>query len=106
MIATAPIITTAMPIHRSAFSYLIQRGVIRLSTTLDCWKKSCQGATVVPTMETISSSSVESRPPGNCGMKPLPVSVTLGRDISAIGNITMLIAISPKMNRSQRRNEP
>jgi len=33
MIAPAPRITTTMPIHRSAFSYLINRGVIRLSMT-------------------------------------------------------------------------
>ena len=33
IIATAPIITNAMPIHRSAFSYFMKRGVMRLSMT-------------------------------------------------------------------------
>ncbi len=36
---------------------------MRLSTMFDCWKKSCQGATVVPTRAMISSTAVESRPP-------------------------------------------
>ena len=38
----------------SARSYPMNRGVIRLSMTLDCWKNSCQGATVVPTIAMIS----------------------------------------------------
>ncbi len=33
MMAPAPSTTTTMPIHRSTFSYLMNRGVIRLSMT-------------------------------------------------------------------------
>ena len=33
IIATAPISTNTMPIHRSAFSYFMKRGVMRLSIT-------------------------------------------------------------------------
>ena len=33
IIATAPTSTKAMPIHRSAFSYFMKRGVMRLSIT-------------------------------------------------------------------------
>ncbi len=64
-----PITTTPMPIARSAFSYFMKRGVMRLSMTYDCWKNSCQGATVVPTIPMISSITVDSSPapPGMFG---------------------------------------
>ena len=42
----------------------MNRGVMRLSITLDCWKNSCQGATVVPTIAMISRTAVELAPPG------------------------------------------
>lgn len=73
---------------------------------LDCWKNNCHGATVVPTMATISSNSVEFRPPGKDGINPCAVSDTDGWTMNASGKITMLMAISAKMKRSQRRNEP
>ncbi len=69
IMAAAPMTTTMMPIHRSAFSYFMKRGVIRLSMTYDCWKNSCQGATVVPTIPMTSSITVEiwPVPPGMFG---------------------------------------
>ena len=45
----------------------MNRGVIRLSMTLDCWKNSCQGATVVPTIAMISSTAFELTPPWTPG---------------------------------------
>jgi len=50
---------------------LIQRGVMRLSITLDCWKNSCHGATVVPTIAMISSIEVELIPPSTPGVTAL-----------------------------------
>jgi len=41
MIAAAPPTTTKAPSEVSARSYPMNRGVIRLSMTFDCWKKSC-----------------------------------------------------------------
>src|SRR5260370_26966938 len=48
MIADAPTTTTTAPITVSAFSYESQRGVIRLSMTFTCGKKTSQGATTAP----------------------------------------------------------
>ncbi|CNH30640.1 Uncharacterised protein [Mycobacterium tuberculosis] len=79
---------------------------MRLSTTLDCWKNSCHGATVVPTIATVNSSTVEFRPPGNCGTSPAAVAFTVGCAISAIGMISTFTAISRNISPSQRRNEP
>ena len=62
-IAVAPMMTTNAPSVVSARSYGMNRGVIRLSMTLDCWKNSCQGATVVPTIAMISSTALELTPP-------------------------------------------
>ena len=45
----------------------MNRGVIRLSMTFDCWKNSCHGATVVPTIAMISSTAVELTPPRTLG---------------------------------------
>ncbi len=69
MMAAPPTITTPMPMTRSTRSYRMNRGVMRLSTTYDCWKNSCHGATVVPTMPMISSMTVASwpLPPGTDG---------------------------------------
>ena len=63
MIAAAPPTTTNAPSVVSARSYGMNLGVMRLSTTLDCWKNSCQGATVVPTIAMMSSTAVELTPP-------------------------------------------
>jgi hypothetical protein len=38
-----------------------------LSTTADCWKKSCQGVTVVPMLARITNSSAAVNPPGISG---------------------------------------
>ena len=62
-IIAAEITTTNAPSVVSARSYGMNRGVIRLSMTLDCWKNSCQGATVVPTIAMMSSTAVELAPP-------------------------------------------
>ena len=51
----------------SARSWLMNLGVMRLSTTLDCWKNSCQGATVVPTIAMISKIAPEVTPPWMAG---------------------------------------
>jgi hypothetical protein len=61
--AAAPPTTTNAPSEVSARSYLMNRGVIRLSMTLDCWKNSCHGATVVPTIAMTSSTASELIPP-------------------------------------------
>lgn len=79
---------------------------MRLSTTLDCWKNSCHGATVVPTIATTSSSTVEFSPPGNCGISPAAVAFGAGCASSTIGMISTFTAINRNINRSQRRNEP
>jgi hypothetical protein len=50
---------------------------MRLSTTLDCWKNSCQGSTVVPTTATTSSKMVAFRPPGRLGTVPDAVGAML-----------------------------
>ena len=42
---------------------------MRLSITFDCWKNSCHGATVVPTIAMISSTEVEFAPPWIPGTK-------------------------------------
>ena len=39
---------------------------MRLSTMLDSWKNSCQGATVVPMMEMMRSTALELAPPRIC----------------------------------------
>ena len=49
----------------------MNRGVMRLSTTLDCWKKSCHGATVVPTMAMMSSTAADEAPPAMPGTMKL-----------------------------------
>ena len=68
-IIAAEITTTNAPSVVSARSYGMNRGVIRLSMTLDCWKKSCHGATVVPTMAMMSSTAVDVTPPWTPGTK-------------------------------------
>src|SRR5580658_1548058 len=63
MIALAPMTTIIAPKTVSARSYGIHRGVMRLSTTLDCWKKSCHGVMVVPTIATMRSTPSDLKPP-------------------------------------------
>jgi hypothetical protein len=79
---------------------------MRLSTTLDCWKNNCQGATVVPTIAMINSSTVEPSPPGKRGISPSAVPFRVGCTSSTVGMIAAFTAISPNVSPSQRRNEP
>src|ERR1700752_3059731 len=79
---------------------------MRLSTTVDCWKNDCHGDTVVPTIATTNSSTVELTPPGNCGISPPTVSFGVGCTNSTIGIISTFTAISRNISPSQRRNEP
>ena len=107
MIAAAPMTTTNAPITVSAFSYSSQRGVIRLSITLDCWKKSCQGATVVPTTATISSAEFDVRPPSTPGTKnPLSDAPGSGWLSNTSGRTSKLAKRNTNMARSQRRKLP
>src|SRR6516162_6897331 len=79
---------------------------MRLSTTVDCWKNNCHGDTVVPTIATTSSSTVELSPPENCGISPPAVHFREGCTSSTIGMISTFTAISRNISPSQRRNEP
>src|SRR5260370_1054425 len=107
MIAAAPITTTKAPITVSAFSYSSHRGVIRLSTTLDCWKKSCHGATVVPTMAMTSRSTLAFSPPGRPGTtKSCATRPDAGCATTTSGIISTLTAMSVYIQRSQRRKLP
>ncbi len=78
-----------------------------MSMTFDCWKNSCHGATVVPTMLMISSSAVPSKPPRTEGTTlswtTMPIS---GWTISVSGMATRLTTMKPYMKRSQRRKLP
>src|SRR6516162_167643 len=85
----------------------MNRGVMRLSTTLDCWKNSCQGATVVPTMAMISSTASELTPPETLGTtKDFAACAHCGCDISSIGICSRVTAMKTNMARSQRRKLP
>src|SRR5487761_2185144 len=73
----------------------------------DCWKKSCQGATVVSTMEMIRSTEVELYPPCTPGVtKPLKKDPALGWLMNASGTTRKLTTMKTNMNRSQRRKLP
>src|ERR1700676_1099434 len=85
----------------------MKRGVMRLSTTLDCWKNSCQGATVVPTIAMISSTAPEVTPPEMLGTtNDLAESPHCGCDISSIGICSRVMAMNTNIARSQRRKLP
>ncbi len=73
----------------------------------DCWKKSCHGATVVPTMAITSRIDVELNPPWTPGMtKPLAKDEALGWLKMARGITKKLAKMKTNMNRSQRRKLP
>ena len=86
---------------------MIQRGVIRLSMMFDCWKKSCHGATVVPTIAMISRTEVEFAPPAipgtkkSCAMFP-----KLGCEMKNSGTISRFAKTNTNIIRSQRRKLP
>jgi hypothetical protein len=114
--AAAPTITMTMPIQRSAFSYFMNRGVIRLSITYDCWKKSCHGAIVVPTMP-ITSSMTAAMPPvptlalaalaGRSGVvNPVAMAETDGCAIRYSGTSSSEPTQKNIATRSNARNEP
>src|SRR5215475_10803180 len=85
----------------------MNRGVMRLSTTLDCWKNSCQGATVVPTMAMINSTASELTPPEMLGTtNDFAARPHCGSDISSIGICSRVIAMNTNIARSQRRKLP
>src|SRR6201998_3517499 len=85
----------------------MKRGVMRLSTTLDCWKNSCHGATVVPTTAMISSTASDEIPPEMLGTtNDLAASPHCGCDISNIGTCNTVMAMNTNIARSQRRKLP
>src|ERR1700741_3374678 len=85
----------------------MNRGVMRLSTMLDCWKNSCQGATVVPTIAMISSTASELTPPVMLGTtNDFAACAHCGCDISSIGICSNVIAMKTNMARSQLRKLP
>ena len=85
----------------------MKRGVMRLSTTLDCWKNNCQGATVVPTMAMINSTASELTPPEMLGTtNDFAASPHRGCDINTIGICSSDTAMKTNMARSQRRKLP
>src|ERR1700730_18526965 len=85
----------------------MDRGVMRLSTTLDCWKNNCHGATVVPTMAMINSTASEVTPPLTPGTKKdFAACSQCGCDINSIGLCSSVIAMKTNNARSHRRKLP
>src|SRR5689334_4143424 len=85
----------------------MNRGVMRLSTTLDCWKNSCHGATVVPTMAMISNTASELTPPEMPGTtRDFAACTHCGCDINSIGICSRVTAMNTNMARSHRRKLP
>ena len=87
----------------------MNRGVMRLSTTYDCWKNSCQGATVVPTMPMTSSitTAMPPDPPGRSGVvKPRTMLAPAGCDIMYSGISSRDPAQNVMAIRSNRRKLP
>src|ERR1019366_5497108 len=85
----------------------MKRGVIRLSTMLDCWKNNCQGATVVPTMAMMSSTAADDTPPLILGTtKFRPMVAQRGWESSNSGSWTKLMAMNTNMARSHREKLP
>src|ERR1700722_1790160 len=85
----------------------MNRGVMRLSTMFDCWKNSCQGATVVPTIAMISSTASEVTPPEMLGTtNDFAACPHWGCDISSIGICNRVTAMKTNMARSHRRKLP
>ena len=107
MMNAAPTTTTKAPTTVSVRSYAIHRGVIRLSTTFDCWKKSCHGATVVPTMATMSRAPLEVRPPWMPGTrKPWSTGPRVGWASTTSGTTSALPPRMRNISRSQVENLP
>ena len=80
---------------------------MRLSMMFDCWKNSCQGATVVPTIAIISSTAVELAPPWTLGRNVLwAICPTLGWARSSSGMTRKLATTNTYMKRSQLRKLP
>src|SRR6516164_6059744 len=72
---------------------------------LDCWKKSCHGATVVPTMAMIKRTDVELNPPCTPGTRrPCTNADADGWLRKAKGISRKLAKMKTNMNRSQRRD--
>ena len=73
----------------------------------DCWKNSCHGATVVPTMAMIKSTALEVTPPRTEGTTRWNATApALGWDITSRGINSRLAKTKTNMNRSQRRKLP
>ena len=80
---------------------------MRLSTTLDCWKNNCHGATVVPTIAMINSTASEVTPPVTPGVtKDFAACPQQGCDINSIGICSSVIAMKTNIARSHRRKLP
>jgi hypothetical protein len=77
--------------------------VIRLSTTLDCWKNSCHGATEVPTKATAKKAA----PPCAGPATALAAAGTwCAQAITTSGTAARLATISTYIARSQPRKLP
>ena len=78
---------------------------MRLSTTLDWWKNSCHGATVVPARAMISRTELDESPPSTPGRSPRAPPPPGWLRIAS-GTTTKLSATSTYIARSQRRKLP
>src|SRR5579872_1949385 len=73
----------------------------------DCWKKSCHGATVVPTMAMMSRIAVELNPPFTPGTtNPWRTGAPWGWENTANGMTRKLAKMKMNMNRSHRWKLP
>ena len=82
---------------------------MRLSTTLDCWKNSCHGATVVPTIGDDEQQHRRVQPTREAAGPARRHRRFQRRDAPATpsGTISTFTAITSRnINRSQRRNDP
>ena len=74
---------------------------------LDCWKNSCHGATVVPTIAIINNTASEVIPPRTPGIaKSRAARPQSGCESSSIGICTAVTAMKTNIARSQRRKLP
>ena len=73
MMNAATMQVVSEPTNVSILPYLISRMSIPLSTTADCWKKTCHGVIVVPMLAMTSvTNAAPPRPACVLGQKPLP----------------------------------
>ena len=73
----------------------------------DCWKKSCHGATVVPTMAMTRRTAVELTPPRTPGTRsPWITGPGCGCEKMTSGMTRKLATTKSSMKRSQRRKLP